>query len=642
MTAPGPQSDALPAGLEPGPAPPPLREYLRVLSRRKWLLISTLLLVPTIALAITAGQQPLYQGSAEVLLGRLDLASGLTGIPDTTAGQPQRVAQTQAGLARVPAVAERTLRAVGLRDRTVDDFLKASSVTTHADSDLLTFTVTDPDSRLASRLASAYARQYRAYRLGLDTAAIQKARLDLETRIKALQASGGAKGSLYQSLVADNEKLRTMEALLSSNAAVVRADETAVKVRPRPGRTAMLSIALGAVLAIGVAFLAEAIDTRVRHVDEIGRRLGLPLLARLPERKRRRLPTLPTDTRARIVGGVGQRLGLRLLARPSERRPRPSTSRRRRPSPSAGRARSAHVHGIGRRLGLPPLTPPPALKRRGRPSAPLHQVETPAAAVRPLMMLDNPTSLYAEGYRVLRANLDFVNTSQRAQTIMLTSALESEGKSETAANLAIAFARSGRRVALVDLDLRRSSLHRLFELADDRGVADVAAGVAALDDVLVQVPVARRRRERTRAGPSNQPDGGMLELLPAGSVLLDADEFAGTQALGEILGSLRKRADLVLVDTPALLPVGDAIALSAKVDAMLVVVRFTTIRRPILKELGRVLDACAAPKLGYVLTFAGNELGYRYGYGYGEAEPREHKDRMRMRVARHIRVAAER
>lgn len=509
----------------------PFREHLRVLVHRKWIVIAALVLVPAAAVAIALQKTPTYRGSAEVLLSPLNLATGLTGIPDPTASDPARTTVTQAGLARVPAIAQRTLRAAGLRDRTVKDFLAASSVETTTDSDLLRFVVTDPDPQLASRLASTYATQYTAYRRQLDTAAIDRARADLEKRIAAEKKATGGKGSLYASLVANDEKLRTMEAILSSNASVVRAGEAPVKVGSSLARMLLFGTVLGIVLGVGLAFAVEAADTRVRTVEEVGRRLALPLLARLPERRRRR----------------------------------------------------------ARRGGSEEATGPD----------------------RTLVMLESPSGVGAEGYRILRANLDFLNGEHRARCIMATSALEREGKSEAIANLALAFARVGRRVVLVDLDLRRPTLHRLFDAGDRPGIAEVAAGSAQLDDALVSIPLAdggepSEPRNGRFAGP------GTLELLPAGLARLDAGEFAGMSALGAVIRKLRQRADLVFVDSPALLRVGDSIALSAHVDALLVVVRLKATRRPVLRELRRVLDTCPATKLGYVVTHAETALGYGY------------------------------
>jgi capsular polysaccharide biosynthesis protein len=110
--------------------------------------------VPLAAVGRAVTEQPLYQGSAEVLLSQLDLGASLTGIQTSAAAcSRSRVAQTQASLARVPTVAQMTLSNLHLHDRSVGDFLKNSNVTAQTNSDLLEFTVTDPDPKLASRLA---------------------------------------------------------------------------------------------------------------------------------------------------------------------------------------------------------------------------------------------------------------------------------------------------------------------------------------------------------------------------------------------------------------------------------------------------------------------------------------------------------
>src|SRR5437870_11081273 len=100
-----------------------LRDYLRIVRRRKWIIVQAIILVPVAAGVISYRQQQLYQGSAAVLLSRQNLAANLTGTQDPTVyQQADRVAQTQADVARVPTVAERTLRAVGLGARSVQDF----------------------------------------------------------------------------------------------------------------------------------------------------------------------------------------------------------------------------------------------------------------------------------------------------------------------------------------------------------------------------------------------------------------------------------------------------------------------------------------------------------------------------------------
>jgi Mrp family chromosome partitioning ATPase len=105
----------------------------------------------------------------------------------------------------------------------------------------------------------------------------------------------------------------------------------------------------------------------------------------------------------------------------------------------------------------------------------------------------------------------------------------------------------------------------------------------------------------------------VLQILPAGPAPPDAGEFVGTKALADILEQLAERADLVLIDAPPLLHVGDAMTLSARVDAVLLVTRLNVVRRPMLAEVRRVLHSCPAPRLGFVLT--GAHLDDAYGYG---------------------------
>ena len=119
----------------------------------------------------------------------------------------------------------------------------------------------------------------------------------------------------------------------------------------------------------------------------------------------------------------------------------------------------------------------------------------------------------------------------------------------------------------------------------------------------------------------------VLSVLPAGSIPPAADEFLESEGVSTVLDELSERYDVVLVDTPPLLAVGDVMTLSAKVDAILVVTRLGIYRRQ-LEELARQLHNCRAPVLGFVLTGAPHGDSYSYGYGYdkrvyevrGEAE----------------------
>src|SRR5438105_618723 len=121
-----------------------LRQYLHILRRRKWVVLQAVVIIPTLAVVLALRQHKLYEATADVLVNRQNLASTLTGLQDPNAFlQPQRVSQTQAEIARTPALARRVLDALGLKQRRAKDFLASSSVVSESDADVLRFSVRD-------------------------------------------------------------------------------------------------------------------------------------------------------------------------------------------------------------------------------------------------------------------------------------------------------------------------------------------------------------------------------------------------------------------------------------------------------------------------------------------------------------------
>lgn len=493
-------------------------DYLAVVRRRGFAIVAVTVLVAGVAYFLSSQQTKVYRGSAEVLLSRQSLSSALTGTQDPTlSSDPTRIATTQVGIARLPEVARRTLARAKVTGRTAADFLQSSNVHSNVDSDLLSFSVDDTDPAIAVRLATAYAQSFTSFSLELATATLKNARTELARRLNSLQATGDHSSALYRSLTDKVQQLRTME-LLQDPGTVVKTAESASQVKPTPTRNGALGLLLGLLLGFVVAFLWEALDKRVRSESEIEKRLGLPLLSRLPT--------------------------------------------------------PARVRGDGMSLA----------------------------------MLDDPTGPDAEAIRKLRVNLEFANLDLNAQAIMITSAGQQEGKSTTVANLALALARSGRNVVLVDLDLRQPTLASLFGVDAQAGVTDVALGRASLSEAIVPVRlgpssvVASMTNGRVRAGT--------LSLLPAGMLPPNPGEFVGTEALGRVIADLRATYEFILIDAPPMCIVGDAMALSTRIDAVIAVAKVATVSRGTLEELSRELRAISAAKLGLVLTAAGNRASY--------------------------------
>jgi tyrosine-protein kinase len=250
-----------------------------------------------------------------------------------------------------------------------------------------------------------------------------------------------------------------------------------------------------------------------------------------------------------------------------------------------------------------------------------------------LVMLEEPIGVHAQTFRRLRTSLEFVNFEREARMIMVTSALPREGKSTTVANLAVALARAGRRVLLVDLDLGRPSLQSFFDFGSDRGFTDVVVRRTSLNEAIRSIalpgpgrlladssnngnPPTATATGRTNNGRANGES--ILNVLPAGTIPPATDEFLEKDRVSAVLEDISGQFDLVLLDSPPLLPVGDVVALSAQVDGIVVVTRLGIHRRQ-LEDLARQLQTCRAPILGFILTGTPHGDSYTYGYGYGDA-----------------------
>jgi Mrp family chromosome partitioning ATPase len=257
-----------------------------------------------------------------------------------------------------------------------------------------------------------------------------------------------------------------------------------------------------------------------------------------------------------------------------------------------------------------------------------------------LAMLDDPGDADAEAVRRLRTSLEFANLDVNAKVIMITSCVGTEGKTTTISNLAVALARAGHRVALVDLDLRKPMIGRFFGLELRPGLADAAIERIELERALVPVALGaaepirfarstRRLPTTDETLPAARVQGeGQLFILPAGFLPASPGELVGTHAVAGILAKLREQMDFVLVDAPPMLTVSDAATLSTRVDAIAVVVRLGLVNRPMLRDLARELEASPAPKLGFILTGAGVTEPYGVG-AYGTRGKPQAPERVR-------------
>ena len=225
------------------------------------------------------------------------------------------------------------------------------------------------------------------------------------------------------------------------------------------------------------------------------------------------------------------------------------------------------------------------------------------AQKRPLITSLDSHHQRVESFRVLRTNLQFVDVDSPSRVYVVSSSLPEEGKTTTAANLAIMLAQAGLRVCLVETDLRRPKISEYLRVEAAVGLTTVLIGRIDLADAV-----------------QHYGDDG-LHILTSGATPPNPAELLQSRGMSDVVTRLRRHYDIVLLDAPPLLPVTDAALLGAQADGVLIVVRHGSTSRDQLREAGDRLSAVGARVIGAVLnrapTRGGDAYGYGYGYGYG-------------------------
>ena len=241
------------------------------------------------------------------------------------------------------------------------------------------------------------------------------------------------------------------------------------------------------------------------------------------------------------------------------------------------------------------------------PSPILGHINSDSSAVRqPPHLAVKAATPWAEAFRVLRTNMQYVEVDHDQKVFVVTSALPAEGKSTTALNLAVTMAMAKRRVVLIEADLRRPQIGTRLGLDDAIGTTSVLIGRVPLEDAL---------QDYESTG---------LKVLASGPIPPNPSELLQSVAMEKLLQDLREQFDVVVVDAPPLLPVTDAALLATQADGAIVVVRHGKTTRDQLGHALERLDAVDAKTLGIVVNLAptkkaNSAYGYGYGYGYSYA-----------------------
>ncbi len=230
-----------------------------------------------------------------------------------------------------------------------------------------------------------------------------------------------------------------------------------------------------------------------------------------------------------------------------------------------------------------------------------------------LVTLYDPKSVLAEAFRSLRTNVLFAGMDRHVKTLIFTSAGLGEGKSTVVINLAIALAQDGKRVLLVDADLRKPIIASRLGLPREPGLSEVLVGGAAWRDVVRSVTDLMLGTLGVDC-VMNTPGLDNLNVLTSGALPPNPAEFLNSNRLKDLILEMREEYDFVLFDTPPILPISDAVTVGSRVDGAVLVYQVGRVGRNALKRAKFLLDHAQAVSLGIVLTNVRPEVTPEYAY----------------------------
>jgi non-specific protein-tyrosine kinase len=347
--------------------------------------------------------------------------------------------------------------------------------------------------------------------------------VDDDTQRARLEASLAQYRSTYSTLVASYQQVKLAEAQATNNLVVAESAQVPRQpIRPRPLVTGLLAAIVGALIAIGAAFVIEYLDDTIKTPDDVTRVSGLPTLGAIARLKE-------------------SNSGRQLVASMESKAPE------------------------------------------------------------------------SEAYRTLRTNIQFSSVDKPIRTLLVTSSGPSEGKSTTAANLAVVLAQTGQRVIAVDADLRRPVLHRLFGVPNNTGVT---TALLAGEDMESESHLRPTKIEN-------------LSVLTSGPIPPNPSEMLGSHRMAELIARLTRLADVVIFDSPPVLAVTDAVVLGRQVDGVVLVTDARQTREMALARAVTELQNTGTNVLGVVLNRLDSRSGgyyyYYYYYYYSDGEGGQRK-----------------
>lgn len=208
---------------------------------------------------------------------------------------------------------------------------------------------------------------------------------------------------------------------------------------------------------------------------------------------------------------------------------------------------------------------------------------------------DNPRSIEAESYRTLRTNIQYSSVDSKIRSIVVTSANPQEGKSTVSGNLGLAFAQTGKKVIIIDCDLRKPSIHKKFNISNLCGLSEVMIGKETLENAVQEFK-------------SN------VYILTSGKIPPNPSEMISSTAMNNLLEELKETYDIIIIDSPPLETFTDGQILSTKVDGTLLVIKAGESKIESVKEAKNLLNRVGANIIGLVMNKVSNDKKKYYYY----------------------------
>ena len=512
-----------------------LRDYVQVVVRRAWLIALIVVVATGSAYFLSARQPKMYAATAKIMYAApLNAANALTGQSAVDPYGQQDALQSVATAISNPVLQQRTAALVARQAPAPAHFALTAQVESTTSTTNLVDTVVDINAtgsapKTAQVAANAYATTFIAWRKQIELAQINSALSALQAQMAAFKTTVARQSSNYLLLMQSVQALALRKATATGDfSVVVPAALPSAPYAPRPLRNAILGLAVGLFVALGLAFLLEQYDTKLRSHREVAELLRLPIVGRVP------------------------------------------------------------------RIGKKAIT------------------------ADPLAVVHDASGAAAESLRLLRSNLDYLDVDGALSTVLVTSYMRGEGKSVTVCNLGVTLAMGGRRVVIIDADLRRPSVHRYMGLPNKVGLSSVVAGKVPLVEALQGYNLPPLDWSSNGGGHSGNGSGSAasapvvgdadkarrLFILTSGPQPPNPGEIVASKRFGAVLAELKQaKVDFVLIDTPAFVSVSDAAAIAPHVDGVFMLVSMDgPTSKPMLAEAREFLDQLPTRKLGVIVV----------------------------------------